>query len=218
MKKREVYVITNGEKYIRQDYNNKYKAHRDISLANEYNSLRGARNVLENSLPIAYRKNFYVARVENGQVIKCEPTIYKKKSFEREEKEDYEYDLSYSSITHWLQLIDNMDTLFSEAIKRSGEIATELSKIDAEKIDLEHYIEFKNQNACNGYKVYRRLQNVLRRRRQLVNEQKIISIINKTAYESENVIKMITAIKGLDNQKYKPRVLVELFRENKIDE
>jgi hypothetical protein len=217
MKKEEIFIITDGKKYIKEDINGRYKSVNNLTLADTFPNFKCANNVLKNSLTPALKLTFYVAKIEDGEVVANTPTIAKaSKTFLRKDSGEYAYTVKSHNIDSWLDKIDDLDTLFLDAERRKGEIATELSKIEAEKIDIEHYIEFKAQNACQGFKLYKRLRQVLVKRRQLVNEQKIISIINATRDANRELEKMVKKIKGLDNQVYKPRLLVDLFDKDDI--
>src|SRR5699024_1031444 len=53
----------------------------------------------------------------------------------------------------------------------------ELDKLEGETQDLLHLIEFNNLNASEGFKVYKELQKVKRRRRELKNQNEFIETI-----------------------------------------
>ena len=94
---------------------------------------------------------------------------------------------------------------------RKDELSEKRSTIDKEVADLQHYIEQRNLNACDGYKAYKRLQGILIRRRAIKDEQLVLSIIEDCRMEPDSIEKTIKRIQGMDDRKYKPRVLTELF-------
>src|SRR5699024_8282711 len=55
----------------------------------------------------------------------------------------------------------------------------ELDKLEGETQDLLHLIEFNNLNASEGFKVYKELQKVRRRRMELKNKNELIKPIYK---------------------------------------
>ena len=67
-------------------------------------------------------------------------------------------------------------SVISEAVAklncRHFELSEELSKYDRQRTDVEHYIEFNagKLNACDGYKAYKMLQDVLIQRRKVKDE------------------------------------------------
>lgn len=56
----------------------------------------------------------------------------------------------------------------------------ELTKLDLEAQDLLHLIEFKNLDVQRGYKVYKELQKIKQRRRELKNENELLQPVVKT--------------------------------------
>ena len=88
-----------------------------------------------------------------------------------------------------------------------------LSVVDQEIVDIEHAAEFYTLNASKGYKLYKMLHDCRVRRREYKNElQKITYILN--VYPShQKLIDLDKQIAGIEERKYKPRVLKELFQE-----
>ena len=82
-----------------------------------------------------------------------------------------------------------------------------------EKIgDIEHVAEFKNLGAAAGYKIYKLLHDCKCRRRDYKNElRQIDGILGKTL-NAKGIICMKKAIKSVQEQKYEPRILKELFQ------
>lgn len=86
------------------------------------------------------------------------------------------------------------------------EISDSMSKIDLELSDVYHYIEFSTLNAADGYRAYKLLQEVLRRRRAIKNELALMQTL-KAAQKALNEVQ-----KGIERRKtYYPRVRYELF-------
>ena len=79
--------------------------------------------------------------------------------------------------------------------------------------DVIHYIEFNNLNAREGYKIYKRLNELLCKRRHLKFEQKIVSSINRNRRASDYISDIIATIKECTNDVYKPRIATDLFKD-----
>ena len=62
---------------------------------------------------------------------------------------------------------------------RHTALVEEESKYDRQRTDIEHYIEFNagKLNACDGYKAYKLLQDVLLQRRKVKDELQMINVV-----------------------------------------
>ena len=95
-----------------------------------------------------------------------------------------------------------------------AELQSNLSNIDKEILDLEHYIEFGNFNASKGFKAYKMLQERFIKRREIKNSiQKCNIIWNGNVRDFANDKAIGKQVKNMDNKKYKARILKELFDE-----
>ena len=95
--------------------------------------------------------------------------------------------------------------------KTQNDIAQQLSEIDKEITDIQHYIEFNKLNAAEGYQAYKMLQDKLLKRRvikdnhikfQMLASAKVSDIFDGTLEKN---------IDALDKRVYTPRVLTDLF-------
>ena len=74
-------------------------------------------------------------------------------------------------------------SVLSEAVSklndRHKELVEQESKYDLQRTDVEHYIEFNagKLNACDGYKAYKLLQDILIKRRKIKDEMQIINVV-----------------------------------------
>lgn len=86
------------------------------------------------------------------------------------------------------------------------------SKYDRQKTDIEHYIEFNagKLNACDGYKAYKLLQDVLLERRKVKDELQMINVV-RGRMESEDIANIEDKVKELEARTYEPRELTYLF-------
>ena len=98
---------------------------------------------------------------------------------------------------------------FSEDINQN--LATEMSNIDKEITDIEHYIEFMNLDGYRGYKIYKMLQDRLRERRRIKNKQSLEMLMRTNGLSLASLQKIKTRIAENENRNYHPRILKELF-------
>lgn len=91
------------------------------------------------------------------------------------------------------------------------------SEVDKEISDIMHFIEFNNFSASDGYKLCKAIKDLRLRRRKIKNELELINIINVHTLNNVALGKTNKAITGLDNKKYAPRVLQDLFKHKDIN-
>lgn len=86
------------------------------------------------------------------------------------------------------------------------------SKYDRQKTDIEHYIEFNagKLNACDGYKAYKLLQDILLERRKIKDEISIINVV-RDRMEAEDIANIEKKVEELESRTYEPRELTYLF-------
>lgn len=92
------------------------------------------------------------------------------------------------------------------------------SEVDKEISDIMHFIEFYNFSASDGYKLCKALKDLRLRRRKIKNELELINIVNTQSLNNVASGQTNKAINGLDDKKYAPRVLQELFDNRNIDD
>lgn len=92
-------------------------------------------------------------------------------------------------------------------------LSEELSKYDRQRTDIEHYIEFNTGklNACDGYKAYKLLQDVLLQRRKVKDELQIVQVALDRITSPNDLAQIDSKIKELETRHYKPRELKDLF-------
>lgn len=105
-------------------------------------------------------------------------------------------------------ILDDLNTIkvFTDIVKdsadREEDLLSQLSKIDRELSDIEHFIEFVDLNGVDGFKVYKKMQALRKVRREIKHRLKIVQTINSQSIDPE-VLKRL--VKGFDNIYYKPR-------------
>lgn len=210
------YVITDGEKYIKSNFNGKVTQATNITMADVFDTKQQAMSFLKNSICKAWQRKYYVAEYENGDVVQC--TVPKPpKTIKKITDKVFEISDEPLGLTEWELRLDGMQNLFRDAAKRANELSQEMSDIEAKIVDWEHYIEFTKLNAREGYKAYSALNRLFEQRRAIKNEQKLVSAINRNQNCSNGMTEIINVLEGLKHQKYRARALPELF-ECGIDE
>lgn len=129
---------------------------------------------------------------------------------EKEAQED-----PHALVSEWMERADAMKKEYERLVQRKKDLAEELRQVSAELCDLEHYIEFNSLNAVKGYRIYRQLRECLIRRRKIKDELMCITIFLKA--EPHNIMNgnLVRQFSGLRTREYSPRVLQELFEEDK---
>ena len=131
--------------------------------------------------------------------------------------------VSSAEIEEDLAVVENLDIeqlLESESVfdigfitlsKRKIYLTLKFSKVEREITDIYHAMEFHNYNVCNGFKMYKLLQERLHHRRRIKDEIQKIDYIVYGICEEIPVDQIMEKIKGMDHRQYQPRVLKELF-------
>lgn len=208
MNKRE-FTITNGNKYVKCDINGNYKQVNNFCMADTYESQKIASNIIKNSLPKAWGHAYYVVEIVEGRLVPC-TSPRPPKTTKNQTQKVFQFENKCDDVK-WCKSFIGLDEVFVEAEKRFKELPQKLSDIDAQIVDLEHYIEFTSLNASDGYKAYKKLKELLNERRILKYESKIVNAINKNRTASEGIKNILSTIRECQSSVYKPRVLADLF-------
>lgn len=109
---------------------------------------------------------------------------------------------------------DNVSDIFSFVSyleSRMSYLSSRLSILDKTITDIEHACEFYKLNVVQGYKLYKLMHENMNIRRQVKDEISKIQYIENSKLSVQSLNNLIKSIKGLDNRKYEPRVLEEIF-------
>lgn len=197
------YVITDGTRWIMRDRNKKYVPTSNEALADVFGN-KEDNSVYQNNLPKALKSVFHVEKIDKP------PTLIKQISHE-EVKSNTETVSIAENIQYWVDKVSGLNGLAAEALHRKEELINQLSEVDKELCDINHYIEFCNLNAAQGYKAYKMIKDRRMKRRSIKNELDVLNMILGKKL-SESVTNEITnAVLGMDKRIYEPRVLNELF-------
>ena len=181
------YIIKIGQNYIGCDNHGRY-----TEVTKLHDAIRGDRSKLQNII------NNCVAPKKRGKckLVETTPTI--PKAVAQASEATSEGPMSARADIHGIK---NAIALLNQ----------QLSVADQEVADVYHYIEFNNLNACEGYKVYKLLQNKLRQRRIIKDKKLKLELFSELTIEDVLDGTFETKMNNLASKTYKPRVLTELF-------
>lgn len=197
------YVITDGNRWIMKNRNGKYVPTTCEALADVFGN-KEANSVYNNNLSKALKSCFHVQKHDQP------PELIKQMTHE-ETQEKTERVAIAENIQYWVDKVNGLNGLASEAVHRKDKLVDQLSTVDKEICDILHYIEFCNLNAAQGYKAYKMIKERRIRRRSIKNELQVLDIILGKKISETATDEIEKVISGMDNRKYEPRVMRELF-------
>lgn len=204
--------------FIRRDkLSGKYVTVKNRNLADVWEERMKAQNVLKNGLSKKDRNGFHIIEIadsiteKHNDLTVSEINKINPNTNIEAVKKICDQDVAYSEINKWQNGLEKFTNFIQETEVRKDELNKSLSVIDKEIVDIEHYIELNNLNACQGFLAYKMLHNRLTKRRKIKNELQILSQLGDCKIDSEMMKEVQKAIHLLDNKKYTPRVLIELF-------
>ena len=197
------YVITDGSRWIMKNHAGKYVPTSCKALADIYSN-KQADSILKNSLSKALKSCFHLQKIDK-------PPELVKQITQEKVNENTETPSNSENIQYWVDKVSDLNGLASEALHRKDNLLSQLSKIDRELSDINHYIEFVNLNAAQGYKAYKMIKDRRIIRRSIKNELDVLNIILGKKISETAIDEIQKAISGMDKRTYEPRVLSELF-------
>ena len=199
------YILTDGKgNYIR--YDRQQKRHVQVNWMNQadsFDSFEKAERVRKCSIGKSLKHKYYTVTIEVKNEEQAH-TVREMNMAAGNANVDSDQSNENDPIIAFMEFAKAM-------LLRKDELSEKRSNVDKEITDLQHYIEQRNLNACDGYKAYKQLQGILIRRRAIKDEQLIVSIIEDCKMEPKSIEDTIKRIHGMDDRKYRPRVLTELF-------
>lgn len=193
------YIITDGSRFIYQNHAGQYVPISGEEMADKFTK-KQAEGIYHNSLPKALRTVFRVEKY--NKVTKNVKQVSKNDLSNNTEKVMFSDD-----VLVWLDKLNSLNGLVRDAQQRKIKLEKLLKEIEAEKIDIEHYIEFQTLNAAQGYKVCKEFKLCRIKRRRIKNELAVINIILKKDIKEE----IVEEIKKLDQRTYHPKIRTDLF-------
>lgn len=197
------YVITDGTRWIMRDRKGKYVPTSCEALADIFTN-KQAIGIFQSNLSKALKSVFRVQKID-------EPPKLIKQISQETVQENTEKVSTAENVQRWIDKIEGLNGLATEALHRKDELVQQLSKVDQELSDVNHYIEFCNLNAAQGYKAYKMIKDRRIKRRSIKNELQVVDIILSKKICETATDEIQKAIAGMDQRTYEPRVLNELF-------
>ena len=207
-----MYYIGTGTKYIATRPDNTVYVTEDLSKARRYVSAQRAGNALvtlprkmyEISSKWAVREDVTPAANED------EVTVVEKTNSEKtvaEKTAEMTDAICEESNVDFVAMLKDISDLKAQRKGCLTRLQGELSSINEEITDIEHFIEFSKLNAPNGYNAYKMLRDALQKRRIIKDNIRAANEI----YNNCDVDKIYQAQEQLNNRIYKPRRLDGLF-------
>lgn len=197
------YVITDGSRFIYRNHSGKYVPTPSEVMADVF-SKKQAEAIFKNSLPKALKSVFYVEKYDK-------PPDQVKQVTKEEMNKNTEKAMISENIQRWLDKVSELNGLRNDATKRKEELCKQLSDVDKELSDINHYIEFCNLNAAQGYKAYKMVKERRVKRRSIKNELVVVDAILEKRISDSITEEIEKVVHSLDERTYTPRILNELF-------
>ena len=183
--------------------NNKFTVTGNIKRASVFATERKALNVKE-SLPRTIKRETYYVRelsTETEDSMIGDEDYIVTGHIDR----DDEY---VNKVKKMLQEISNCE---EDLLLKEEEYKSRLSELDKELVDIDHWIEFYPVSAYDGYRMTKMRKDRLLERRKIKDSLSEISIIR--SIKGGETLKNLN---GIEEKKYTPRALTNIFREKEI--
>ena len=183
--------------------NNKFTVTGNIKKATLFKTETKANNV-RSSLPKAIRRNSYYIKelsVEDENQMISDNEYVVTGHTDREDE-------SVVKIKEMLQEISDCE---QNLLIKEEQYKARLSEIDRELSDIDHWIEFYPVSAYDGYRMTKMRKDRLVERRGIKDSLSEISIIR--SIKGGQTLKSLNSV---EDKKYTPRVLTDLFREKEV--
>ena len=213
------YVITNGrDSYITQENETgKCVEIKNLNSAMRFATLAEANNIYKNNISKKLQKTYSVKIMEENQKTAEIISGVLDKDARRPTHETVKAlanrEMPKTQCSDLVKTISGVSELLNGLSQRYTKDCNLLSEVDREIVDIEHYIEFNNFNAAEGYNAYKMLQNALKRRRIIKNDRECLTFIKEAGLQKSKVDALVKGIEKFANEEriYTPRVLNELF-------
>ena len=223
------YIITDGKRFVKQNTNGKYGFTSNFLIADIWDSSSKAESVLYNSVPPNMRFNLYVAELKDGKICGQE-TISKqqivdcRKTIENSEPDSYKLSkYSFEDDFELQEMIRGFEEV-KEVLSRFAnnhihkKLEEKTMKMNLIVEDIKHYHGKKALNSRDGFRLNKLEDKAIVKRISVKNQ---LEISRKLIKHCPNIIDQINdicdTINELRNQKYKPRVLIDLFENDNLD-
>ena len=99
------------------------------------------------------------------------------------------------------------------SLPSNEDLATQLGDYNAQVVDILHYIEFSHLDACSGYLIFKKLQDVLIARRTVKEQMEIINKLENCGLIAEKINAANNQAKKIleESRSYCPRSNIDIF-------
>lgn len=204
----KIFTIYNGDFYIAQ-FSTGLKPVRTKEEAIQFKTYDRASSFMLN-MPKSFKNLGY--HIEgNAEIVKTTQTqTCPQQNPSEHKKVIVKYDSSY--IQGVKNQICQISNFISDLKNKRLEAVEIVEKCEREIFDLEHNAEFYNKNACEGYKMWRKLGEVRRERRRAKDLIVIVdAILEDNSFDGILSQKTLNRISGLENRTYSIRELDDIF-------
>lgn len=202
-----VFMISDGKgAYLRRDANGYYSAVRNKALGTVWDSREKANNILHNCVNKNLRYRYNVVEIDD----KPAQSEVKNSIIPPKPKPQPTIQLD-GSVAELKRKIEQISDIICGTEARKNELTIALSNIDKELTDLDHSLELNNMNAYQGYLYAKIRKRCLEKRRKIKDELAVLVWLGDCKVTEVTLHDIVENIQGLDNRKYQPRVLMDLF-------
>lgn len=207
----KIFTISNGDFYIAQ-FSTGLKPVRVKEEAIQFKTYDKASSFMLN-MPKSFKNLGY--HIEGkAEIVKTTQTqTCPQQNPSEHKKVIVKYDSSYiQGVKNRIcQISDFIAELKSKRLEAVGIV----EKCEREIFDLEHNAEFYNKNACEGYKMWRKLGETRRERRRAKDLIVIVdAILEDNSFDGILSQKTLNRISGLENRVYSVRECDDIFPDN----
>lgn len=107
------------------------------------------------------------------------------------------------TVMRWVTKVENLNGLAQEASDRIKALDEEYLHIERKETDILHEIELSRKvNACDGYKKFRELKEILEKRREIKDEKLVVSILLENNIGQLAAVDFRRRVEGLKARTY----------------
>lgn len=199
-------MITDGHLYLRKDASGSFTPVKNQSLGDIWDQRSKAQNILLNCINKNLRKKYRI--IEIAEEIVSKPDINEKPEIVIKPNDSVARQIGNETIEK-NQLddlttnIDNFTDFIQSTEQRKEALLIDLSNVDKEISDINHYIEFGGKfNAYQGWLAFNMLRNRLKKRRKIKDELHILMQLGECKVNSTMLAEIKDSIVSLDTRKY----------------
>lgn len=211
------FMIADGRGlYLRRDASGNYVPVKNKALGDVWEQRGKASNVLVNCISRNLRDRYRIIEVEDVVIPKLEEMTTNRIDMVVKSKDDVakrigDEPVEENQISSLSVDIDNFAGFIQNAEQRKEVLITALSDVDKEISDINHYIEFGQFNAYQGWLAFKMLRGRLKKRRKVKDELHILTQLGECKVNSAMLADIKASIGKLSTREYQPRKLNELF-------